>query len=104
MDDADLLATDLGGVLEGESQNTLASLTGDELDALDNTVNHDVLDSRVFTLGVLTNENSVDTVVGGLVAGNRPARSQVGEEVECSSQGEVEGNVALADRSLVVRN
>jgi hypothetical protein len=99
VDDADLLAADLGGVLESESQNTLAGLAGDELDALDDTINHDMLDSGVFTLGVLADENGVNAVVGGLVAGNRPARSQVGEEVECSSQGEVEGNMALADRS-----
>ena len=103
VDNANLLAADLSGVLESEPQDTLASLTGNELDALDDTINYDVLNSGVFTLSVLTNENGVNTVVRGLVAGNRPARSQVGEEVECSSQSKVEGDMALANGSLVIR-
>ena len=87
VDDADLLAADLLGVLEGESQDTLAGLPGDQLDALDDTINHDVLDARVFTLGVLANQDGVNVVVCGLVAGDGPAWPQVGEEVEGSPKG-----------------
>ena len=87
VDDADLLAADLLGVLEGESQDTLAGLPGDQLDALDDTVDDDVLDARVFTLGVLANQDGVNVVVCGLVAGDGPAWPQVGEEVEGSPKG-----------------
>lgn len=97
---ADLGAANGLGVLEGESQDTLGSLLGDELDALDNTVDNNVLNARVLALGVLSDQDSVDTVVGGLEAGDGSARSQVGEQVESSSQSQVERNVALANGGL----
>lgn len=100
VNDADLLAADGLGVLEGESQDTLAGLLGDELDALDNSVDDDVLDARVLALGVLSDQDGVNAVVGGLEAGDGSARSQVGEQVEGSSQGQVEGDVALANGGL----
>jgi hypothetical protein len=99
VDDADLLAADSLGVLEGVAQDTLGSLTGDELDGLDNTVYDDVLDARVLALSVLTDQDSVDVVIGGLIAGNRAAGSEVGEEVEGSAEGQVERDVALANGS-----
>lgn len=98
--DADLLLVDGLGVLEGETQDALGSLLGDELDALDNTVDNDVLNSRVFTLGVLTDEDSVHTVVGGLVTGDGTARTDVGEQVEGTAQSQVQGDVTLTNRGL----
>ena len=100
VDDADLLAADGLGVLEGVAQDTLGSLTGDELDGLDNAVHDDVLNARVLALSVLTDQDGVDIIVRGLVAGNRAARSEVGEEVECSAEGQVKRDVALANGSL----
>jgi hypothetical protein len=100
--DTDLLLVDRASVLEGEAQNTLGSLPGDELDALDNAVNDDVLNSGVFTLGVFTDQDGVDIVVGGLVTSDRPAGTQVGEEVEGTTKGKVQGNVALSNGSLDV--
>lgn len=98
--DADLLAANGLGVLESEAQDALAGFAGDELNALDDTVNDDVLDTRVLALGVLADEDSVDTVVGGLETGDRAARAQVGEEVEGTTKSQVEGDVALADGGL----
>ena len=46
-----------------------------------------------------SNEDSVDVVVGSLVAGNGAAGSDIGEEVECAAQGEIEGDVAFANGS-----
>lgn len=103
VDDANLLAANLLGVLEGKSEDTLGSLPGDELDALDNSVDNNMLDARVFTLSVLTDQDGVDIVIGGLVAGDGAAGSQVGEEVESSSQSQVKGDVALANGSLSKR-
>lgn len=100
MDDADLGAANGLCVLEGEAQDALRGLAGYELDALDDTVDDDVLNARVLALGVLSDQDRVDIVVGGLEAGDRAAGTQVGEEVEGTAEGEVEGDVALADRSL----
>lgn len=101
VDDTDLLLVDGLRVLEGEAEDTLGSLLGDELDALDDAVNNDVLNAGVFTLGVLTDENGVDVVVGGLVASNGLAGTQVGEEVESTTKSQVEGDVTLTNGSLV---
>lgn len=97
VDDADLVAADLLGLLEGEAQDALRGLAGDELDALDDAVDDGVLDARVLALGVLADQDGVDVVVGGLVAGDGAAGPQVGEEVEGAAQGQVERDVALAD-------
>ena len=100
VNDANLGAANGLGVLKGEAKNALGGLAGDELDALNDTVDNDVLDAGVFTLGVLTDQHRVDAVVGGLEAGHGAAGTEVGEEVEGTAQGEVEGDVALADGSL----
>lgn len=100
MDNADLLLVDGLRVLEGETEDTLGSLAGDELDALHDTIDDNVLNTGVFTLGVLTDENSVDVVVGGLVASNRAARTQVGEQVESTAESQVQGDVTLANGGL----
>ena len=96
----DLLLVDRLGVLEGEAENALGGLLGDELDALDHTVDDNVLNAGVFTLGVLTDQDSVNTVIGGLVTGDGAARTDVGEEVEGTAQSQVQGNVSLANRGL----
>ena len=59
-----------------------------------------MLDTGVFTFGVLANEYGVDIVVGGLEASDGPARTEVGEEVERATEGKIEGNVALSNRCL----
>lgn len=100
VDNADLLAANLLGLLEGEAEDTLGSLTGDKLDGLDDAINNDVLNAGVFTLGVLTDQDGIDIVVGGLEAGNRAARAQVGEKVECAAESKVKGDVALTNGRL----
>lgn len=97
VDDADLGLADVLGVLEGEAEHALAGLAGDELDRLDDAVDDDVLDAGVLALGVLTDEDGVDVVVGGLVSLDALAGTHVGEEVEGPSEGEVERDVTLAD-------
>jgi hypothetical protein len=100
----DLLLVDGLGVLESETQDALGGLLGDELDALHNTVDNNVLDTGVFTLGVLTNQDSVDTVVGGLVAGDGAAGADVGKQVESTAQSQVQGDVTLTDGGLGSRD
>ena len=98
---ADLALPDVLRVLECEAQHTLRCGAGDELDALDHAVHDHVLDARVLTLCVLADEHGVDVVVGGLVAGDGFAGADVGEEVEGSAEGKIEGYVAFADWGLI---
>lgn len=50
---------------------------------------HLVLNTRVLSLRVLTYENSVNVVVWRLVALDGHTWPNVGEEVECTTQGQV---------------
>lgn len=86
------------GVLKGVTQHTLRGLLGDELDRLHNTRDDNVLDTTVLTLGVLSDQDGINAVVGGLVADNGLARADVGEQVEGSAEGQVKGDMALSDR------
>lgn len=56
-----------------------------------------MLDTRVLSLGVFTDENSVDVVVGGLVTLDGDTGSDVGKEGECSSEGQVERDVTFSN-------
>lgn len=100
---ADLLLVDGTSVLEGEAQHALGGLLGDKLDALHNAIDDDVLDTRVFTLGVLTDQDGVDVVVRGLVASDGSAGTNVGEQVEGTAESKVQRNVSLADGGLYER-
>ena len=102
MDNANLALAYFLGVLEGESKNTLGGFPGDELDALYNTINYHMLNAGVFTLSVLTDQRNVDVIVGCLVASDRSARADIGEEIECTAEGKVQRNVALANGGLSV--
>ena len=97
---ADLLLVDRAGVLEREAQHSLGSLLGDKLDALHHTVHDHVLNPGILALGVLTDQDSVDIIVGSLVASDGSTRANVGEEVESATEGQVEGDVTLANGSL----
>ena len=56
-----------------------------------------MFNTRVFTLGILTDQNGVDVVVGGLEALDGHTGTDVREEVESAAEGKVKGDVALAD-------
>ncbi len=92
----DFPPADRFGVLKRESQDALAGLASDELDALNHAVDHDVLDPGVFAFCVLSDEDGVDIVVWRLVARDGSAGPHVGEEVEGSAQGEIQGDVPFA--------
>lgn len=100
MHNTDLELVDGLGVLETETEDTLGGGASDQLDGLDNTIDDLVLDAGVFTLSVLTDEDGVDVVVGGLEAGDGSARTNVGEKVEGTAESQVKGNMALSDGGL----
>ena len=117
MNGSDPLAAAGLGVVERVARDALGGVPGDELDGLNDTVDnlanilsvrhartcppdtmtHLVLNTRVLALRFLTNEHRVDVVVGSLEALDGNTRPDVGEEVECPSEGKVEGNVTLSD-------
>lgn len=59
-----------------------------------------MLDAGVFAFGVFADEDRVDIVVWGFVAGYRDAGADVREEIECAAKCEVEGDVAFTDGCL----
>lgn len=97
VDGRNLVSAILLGVVESVPGNTLTGLERDELDALHDTIDNFVLDTTVLSLGVFSDEDGVDIVVGRLVADDGPARSDVGKEREGPSQRQVHGNVTLSD-------
>lgn len=118
MDGGDLVSAVFRSVVEGVSGDSFGSVVSDQLDRLDDTVNdlkkksielelskfrrpttstYLVFDTTVFTLGVFSDQNGVDVVIGSLVTLDGNTRSNVGEQGECPSQGQVEGNVTLSD-------
>lgn len=99
VDNNNVRLVDALGVLEGVSDDLLRSRLGDQLDRLDHTWHNSVLNTRVLTLGVLSDQHGVNIVVRGLVTDNGLTWSDVGEQVEGSSQGQVHGGVTLTDWS-----
>ena len=95
-----LFPADILGVLEREPQHALRGRAGDQFDALHDAVDDDVLDAGVFALGVFADEDRVNIVVGGFVAGDGLAGADVGEKVEGAAKGEVERDMAFTDWGL----
>jgi len=85
------------GVLEGELGDLSAGLLGNELDTLDDAWNDLVLDTGVLALGVLSNGDQVDILVGGWEALEADAWSHVGVEAEGLSEHQVHTWVAGTD-------
>ena len=100
MDRSDLSLPHILRVLKCESEDPLGGPLGDEFYALDDSVDDYVLDAGVLAFGVFPDKHGVDVVVGGFVAGDGFAGADVGEEVECAAEGEIQGDVAFADRCL----
>jgi hypothetical protein len=78
------------GIVERVSCHSLTRSPGDKLDGLNDAIDDLVLDTRVFALSVLSNEDGVDVVVGRLVTLDGHARSNVCKEIEGTSEGQVE--------------
>lgn len=84
------------GKVEGKLGNALRLGAGDDLEGLDDAVDALVLEARVLTLGVLTDDAQVDVLVAGLVAGDVLDQGDGGVDVELLTHGDVEGLVAGA--------
>lgn len=94
VDASNLLAAVGEGEAEGELGNALRLGAGDDLEGLDDAGDTLVLEARVLTLGVLTDDAQIDILVAGLVAGDVLDQADAGVDVELLSQGNVEALVA----------
>jgi len=61
-----------------------------------------MLNTRVLSLCVFTDKNSVDIIIWCLVSGDGNTWPNVGKKVECPSKGQVKGNVALSDFPVII--
>ena len=59
-----------------------------------------MLDPTVFSFGVFADKDGVDIVIGGFVASDRNAGTDICEEVECTAESKIERDMAFAYRSL----
>ena len=101
VDAGNLLATIGEGEAESELGNSLRLGAGDDLEGLDDAGNALVLETRVLTLSVLSDDAQIDILVAGLVAGDVLDQADAGVDVELLSQGDVEALVAgAADGSV----
>lgn len=95
--DASDLATVVGQCeREGKLGDALRLCASDDLQALDDTGDRLVLQTRVLSLGVLTDDAQVNVLVTCLVAGNVLDQDNGGVNVEFLTEGDVEGLVTGA--------
>jgi hypothetical protein len=93
--DASNLGSTVGeGEREGELGDTLRLGAGDDLEGLDDTLDALVLETRVLTLGVLSDDAQVDVLVAGLVAGDVLDQADGSIDVKLLSHCDVEALVA----------
>lgn len=101
VDAGNLLAVVGEGEAEGELGNALRLGAGDDLERLDDAGHALVLETTVFTLGVLTDNAEIDILVAGLEAGDVLDQGDGGVDVELLTEGDVERRVTRpADRSV----
>lgn len=94
MNAGDLLSVVAEGKVKGEAGNALRLGAGDDLEGLDDTGVGLVLETRVLSLGVLTDDGEVDALMAGGVAGDVLAENEGSVHVEVLADGDVEGRVA----------
>ena len=59
-----------------------------------------MLDPTVFSFGVFADKDGVDIVIGGFVAGDRNARTDIRKEIECTAESKIERDMAFPYRGL----
>mmetsp|Transcript_4592 Transcript_4592/g.14036 ORF Transcript_4592/g.14036 Transcript_4592/m.14036 type:complete len:278 (+) Transcript_4592:145-978(+) len=85
-------------VLKGVFGHSQRSLLGDQLDTLSHTRLDNVFNATVLTFGVLTYNYDVHIVVAKIQVRNTASRTNICKKVEGLAQGQVQRNMAFADR------
>ncbi len=84
-------------VVERELRDARGSFLRDDLEAFDDAWYHDVLESRVEVLGVLTHDHEIDVLELRGHAGQVPDRSKVGIQVERLAEPYVDAREPMPD-------
>lgn len=101
VDASNLLAVISEGESEGELGDSLRLEARNDLEGLDDAGHALVLETTVFTLGVLSDDDQIDVLVAGIVAGDVLDQADGGVDVELLAHGDVETLVAgSADRGV----
>jgi hypothetical protein len=87
-------------MLKSESQHAFRSFAGNKLDTLNHAVDNHMLNTRIFSLGILADKDGIYIIVWRLVSGDRSAGSNVGEEVKRSAESQVKGDMTFTNRRL----
>lgn len=96
VDTGDLLSVVRKGKSKGELGNTFRLGTGDDLKRLDNTLHRLVFKTRIFSLGVFTNDAEIDIFMACLVARDVLYEDDGRKDVELLAQSNVERLMAGA--------
>jgi len=99
VDGGDAPAVLAAGVRERELRDSRGGGCRDDLQALDDAWDDDVLESGVQILGVLAHDDEIDAGESRGDAGQVGDRPDIGKEVELLAQRDVDARKALADRS-----
>lgn len=91
---SDLLTVVLESKVVGKACNTLGLVLGDDLKRLHNARNRLVLEARVLTLGVFTDQGHVDILQTGLDTGNVLDKNKGSVNIQLPTQGNVKGSMA----------
>jgi hypothetical protein len=75
---------------ESELGDTLGLCAGDDLKGLDDTIDGGVLQTRVFTFCVFTDDAEVDILVAGFIARDVLDEDNVGVDVEFLTESDIE--------------
>lgn len=94
MDTSDLLAVVGEGKGKGKLGNALRFRTSDDLEGFDDTRDGLMLETRVLSLGVLTNDAKINVFVPGVVSRDVFDENDGGIDVELLSESDVEGLMA----------
>ena len=92
------LAAPAPGLVERKLGDARRRHLGDDLDALDHSGHHGVLEPGIQVFGVLADDDQIDTLVARGYRRQVPHRPQVGVEIEGLAQPDIDAGKALAHR------
>jgi hypothetical protein len=56
-----------------------------------------MLNSRVFTLSIFSDQNCINIIIKGFVTCNRAARSNISKKIESIAESEIQRYIAFSD-------
>mmetsp|Transcript_7904 Transcript_7904/g.15879 ORF Transcript_7904/g.15879 Transcript_7904/m.15879 type:complete len:369 (-) Transcript_7904:102-1208(-) len=95
---SDLLTSIGHSILECKLGHSVTRLFGNHLERLHNSRHHLMLQSRIFTLCILTNSHQIDIIIPSFIPGNGQTRPNICIQLQLLSQGQIQRSESLPDR------